>query len=116
MASVKIQNVEFIELDNVKVTSREAALAALSKLDSAVNYALNENTRMGAYQSRLEFTIDNLTTASENTQASESVIRDADMAREMTEYTKNNVLTQSAQAMLAQANQNSNNVLNLLQG
>jgi len=103
-------------LGNVKVTPREAALAALSKLDSAVNYALNENTRMGAYQSRLEFTIDNLTTASENTQSSESVIRDADMAREMTEYTKNNVLTQSAQAMLAQANQNSNNVLNLLQG
>ncbi len=101
-------------LDNVKVTPREAALAALSKLDSAVNYALNENTRMGAYQSRLEFTIDNLTTASENTQASESVIRDADMAKEMTEYTKNNVLTQSAQAMLAQANQNSSNVLNLL--
>ena len=58
----------------------------------------------------------NLTTASENVQKSDSTIRDADMAREMTEYAKNNVLTQSAQAMLSQANQNLSSVLSLLQG
>ena len=102
-------------LSNIKVIPREAAEAALSSIDNAVNYALDENTRMGAYQSRLKFTIDNLTTASENTQASESVIRDADMAKSMTEYTKNNVLAQAAQSMLAQANQSSANVLSLLQ-
>ena len=62
-----------------------------------------------------EYTSSNLTTASENVQASESTIRDADMAKEMTNYTKNNVLLQAAQSMLAQANQSSSNVLSLLQ-
>ena len=66
--------------------------------------------------SRLSYTSCNLTTASENVQASESTIRDADMAKEMTEYTKSNVLAQSAQSMLAQANQNASGVLSLLQG
>ena len=66
-------------------------------------------------QSRLEFTTENLTIAHENVTASESTIRDADMAKEMTEYTKNNVLLQAAQSMLAQANQNSSSVLSLLQ-
>ena len=66
-------------------------------------------------QSRLAYTSSNLTTASENVQASESTIRDADMAKEMTEYTKNNVLLQAAQSMLAQANQSSSSVLSLLQ-
>ena len=63
----------------------------------------------------LEYTSTNLTTASENVQASESTIRDADIAKEMTNYTKNNVLLQAAQSMLAQANQSSSNVLSLLQ-
>ena len=106
---------ESMGLSEVKVIPREAAVAALSSIDDAVSYALNENTRMGAYQSRLNFTIDNLTIASENTQASESVIRDADMAKSMTEYTKNNVLAQAAQSMLAQANQTAGSVLSLLQ-
>ena len=106
---------ESMGLSEVKVIPREAAVAALSSIDNAVSYALNENTRMGAYQSRLNFTIDNLTIASENTQASESVIRDADMAKSMTEYTKNNVLAQAAQSMLAQANQTAGSVLSLLQ-
>ncbi len=65
-------------------------------------------------QNRLKYTSNNLVVASENVQASESTIRDADMAKEMTAYTKNNVLTQAAQAMLAQANQNSSTVLSLL--
>ena len=100
-------------LDDVKVVTRYAAVTSLSKLDSAIDYATNENARMGAYQTRLDFTIANLTTSSENTQSSESTIRDADMAKEMTAYTKANVL---AQAMLAQANQNASGVLGLLQG
>lgn len=84
-------------------------------LDQAINYALDVQTTIGALQSRLEYTVRNLTTASENVQSSESVIRDADMAKEMTNYTKNNVLLQAAQSMLAQANQNSSAVLSLLQ-
>ena len=74
------------------------------------------HTTVGSLQSRLEYTESNLTVASENTQSSDSVIRDADMAKEMTAYTKNNVITQAAQAMLSQANQNSSQVLSLLQG
>ena len=92
----------------------EKAREALEKLDSAVEYALNENVRMGAYQVRLEETIDNLVTRLENTIHSESVIRDADMAKAMMSYTKNNILAQAAQAMLAQANQNAGSVLGLL--
>ena len=102
-------------IQNVKIVPREAAVQAMTYLDEALAYSLNENTRMGAYQSRLEMTSDNLTVAEENTTASLSVIRDADMAKEMTEYTKYSLLTQSSQAMLAQANQNGSQVLSLLQ-
>lgn len=100
---------------NLRLNPLEAAVSSLVYLDDALNYALNENTRMGAYQSRLEKTDDNLVTVEENTTSSLSVIRDADMAKEMTEYTKYNILTQSSQAMLAQANQNGSKVLSLLQ-
>ena len=102
-------------LEDVAVTPREKALAALSKLDAALNYALNEITNMGAYQSRLRETTSNLTTANENVTHAESVIRDSDMAKEMTAFVKDNVLAQASQSMLAQANQNSSSVLNLLQ-
>ena len=84
-------------------------------LDNAIDKVLDQQTTIGAIESRLEYTRANLTTASENTVSAESVIRDADMAKEMTEYTKNNVLLQAAQSMLAQANQNSSGVLSLLQ-
>ncbi|SEH26795.1 flagellin [Selenomonas sp. KH1T6] len=84
-------------------------------LDKAINYALGEITQMGAYINRLEATEETITINHENTTSSESVIRDADMAREMTEYTKSNILSQAAQSMLAQANQNSSSVLSLLQ-
>ena len=93
----------------------EKAREALRQVDTAIDYALNENTRMGAYQSRLSATVDNLIVEHENATGAESTIRDADMAKEMTEYTKANVLTQAAQSMLAQANQNSSGVLSLLQ-
>ena len=99
----------------LKVTTQTKAEAVISQLDKSINRALNQITTIGAVTSRMEYTQANLTTASENTVSAESVIRDADMAKEMTEYTKNNVLLQAAQSMLAQANQNSSGVLSLLQ-
>lgn len=99
----------------LNISTKEYANAAINVLDSAVQKALDQQTTIGAVQSRLEYTSSNLTTASENVQASESTIRDADMAKEMTNYTKNNVLMQAAQAMLSQANQSSSSVLSLLQ-
>ena len=101
--------------DTIQVGNQEQANAAINVLDAAIQKALDQQTTIGAVQSRLEYTQSNLTTASENVTAAESTIRDADMAKEMTEYTKNNVLMQAAQSMLAQANQSSSNVLSLLQ-
>ena len=98
----------------LNVSTREKANAAINVLDNAIQKALDQQTTIGAVESRLEYTASNLTTASENVTSAESTIRDADMAKEMTEYTKNNVLMQAAQSMLAQANQNSSNVLSLL--
>lgn len=99
----------------LNISTKDYANAAINVLDNAVQKALDQQTTIGAVQSRLEYTSSNLTTASENVQASESTIRDADMAKEMTNYTKNNVLMQAAQAMLSQANQSSSSVLSLLQ-
>ena len=99
----------------LSVQTQEKANAAINTLDTALQKALDEQANIGAIQARLNYTSSNLTTASENVQNSESTIRDADMAKEMTNYTKNNVLLQAAQSMLAQANQNSSAVLSLLQ-
>ena len=99
----------------LSVQTQDKANAAINTLDTALQKALDEQANIGAIQSRLNYTSSNLTTASENVQNSESTIRDADMAKEMTNYTKNNVLLQAAQSMLAQANQNSSAVLSLLQ-
>ncbi len=99
----------------VQVTTREAANAAINVFQNALIKATDQAVAIGAAMNRLGFTSSNLVTSSENVQASESTIRDADMAKEMTAYTKHNVLTQAAQAMLAQANQNSSAVLSLLQ-
>ncbi len=101
--------------ETLNISTQKKANAAINVLDNALSKALDQQTTIGAIQSRLEYTSENLTTASENVTASESTIRDADMAKEMTEYTKNNVLLQAAQSMLAQANQNSSAVLSLLQ-
>ena len=98
----------------IQVTTREAANAAINVFENALIRATDEAVNIGAVQNRLKYTSNNLVVASENVQASESTIRDADMAKEMTAYTKNNVLTQASQAMLAQANQNSSTVLSLL--
>lgn len=99
----------------LNISTQEYANAAINVLETAVQKALDQQTTIGSVESRLEYTSTNLTTASENVQSSESTIRDADMAKEMTNYTKNNVLLQAAQSMLAQANQNSSAVLSLLQ-
>ena len=101
--------------NTLNVCTQANANIAINVLDTAIQKALNEITKIGAVESRLEYTSANLATAAENVTASESTIRDADMAKEMTEYTKNNVLLQAAQSMLAQANQNSSSVLSLLQ-
>ena len=99
----------------LNVTTQKNANAAINVLDNALQKALDQQTTIGSIESRLEYTSTNLTTSSQNVQASESTIRDADMAKEMTNYTKNNVLLQAAQSMLAQANQSSSSVLSLLQ-
>ena len=99
----------------LNISTQDKANAAINVLDNAIQKALDQQTTIGSVESRLEYTSTNLTTASENVQSSESTIRDADMAKEMTNYTKNNVLLQAAQSMLAQANQSSSNVLSLLQ-
>ena len=99
----------------LNISTQNKANAAINVLDNAIQKALDQQTTIGSVESRLEYTSTNLATASENVQASESTIRDADMAKEMTNYTKNNVLLQAAQSMLAQANQSSSNVLSLLQ-
>ena len=84
-------------------------------LDLGIEYLTDAAVNVGAYEARLEYTEQNRVVQVENVQAAESTIRDADMAKGMTEYTKFNVLSQAAQSMLAQANQNSSSVLSLLQ-
>ncbi|MCL6426643.1 flagellin Hag [Bacillus subtilis] len=99
-----------------KVTTATAANtdALLTKVDSAINKVSTERGKLGAVQNRLEHTINNLSASGENLTAAESRIRDVDMAKEMSEFTKNNILSQASQAMLAQANQQPQNVLQLL--
>ena len=99
----------------IDISSQVSANAAISAFDNAVEKVLAQQTTLGAVTSRMDYTNANIVTASENVTASKSVISDADMAKEMTSFTKNNILTQAAQSMLAQANQSSSSVLSLLQ-
>jgi flagellin-like hook-associated protein FlgL len=101
-------------VSNVLVMSRESAARSITVIDNAINRVSMQRARLGAYQNRLEHTINNLTTASTNLKSAESRIRDADMAKEMMTFTKLNVLSQAGNAMLAQANQLPSNVLTLL--
>lgn len=98
----------------VSVGDRTSATAALEVIDNALQRALNQEAKIGATMNRLEFTSNNLTTSSENLQSAESTYRDADMAKEMTEFTKNNILMQAATAMLSQANQLPQSILSIL--
>ncbi|MBD7909607.1 flagellin Hag [Sporosarcina gallistercoris] len=98
----------------IKITTQSGANAAISGINKAINTVSAERSKLGAMQNRLEHTINNLGTSSENLTAAESRIRDVDMAKEMMSFTKNNILTQAAQAMLSQANQQPQGVLQLL--
>ena len=98
-----------------KVDNYDIANATITKVQDAINRVSSQRSALGAIQNRLEHTIANLDNVSENTQAAESRIRDTDMASEMVEYSKNNILAQAGQSMLAQANQATQGVLSLLQ-
>ncbi|MDR1516344.1 MAG: flagellin [Synergistaceae bacterium] len=115
---VDIGNMSALSLgvSNVILTDRESAAKAIGKIDNAIGLVSRQRGKLGAYQNRLEHTINNLTTAATNTTAAESRIRDADMAKEMMEFTKLNILSQAGNSMLAQANQLPQNVLALLRG
>ena len=98
----------------IKVDTQTDANTAIETINNAIKTVATERSNLGAMQNRLEHTINNLSTSSENLSAAESRIRDVDMAKEMMEQTKNSILSQAAQAMLAQANQQPQGVLQLL--
>ncbi|MBR7552685.1 flagellin [Allobacillus sp. GCM10007491] len=102
-------------VDTLSITTQSGANTAIDTLDKAIADVSTERSALGAYQNRLEHTINNLGASAENLTAAESRIRDVDMAAEMMEFTKNNILSQASQAMLAQANQQPQGVLQLLQ-
>lgn len=108
-------HVDALGLTDMKIGDQTSAAAALDKIKSAINYVSDVRGTLGATQNRLDHTINNLSVMQENIQDAESTIRDTDVADEMMAYTKNNILIQSAQAMLAQANQVPQGVLQLLQ-
>ena len=102
-------------LGRVAVDNYEQANNSITAIQEAINRVSSQRSALGALQNRLEHTIANLDNVAENTQAAESRIRDTDMASEMVEYSKNNILAQAGQSMLAQANQSTQGVLSLLQ-
>jgi len=112
---IKDMKSKALDIDETDVTTREKANTAIGIIDKAIETALDEATNMGAYLQRFETTFANVVTMRENVQGSESIIRDADMAKEITDYMKYNLLSQSAEAMLAQSNQNGYFVLGMLQ-
>ena len=112
---IKSMRTANLSLDEAEITTRQKALDAIDAVDNAMKYALDELTNMGAYRRRLEFTGLNVTTTSENVTQTESTIRDSDTAREFVTYTKHDILSQSSQAMLAQANQSQSSIKELIQ-
>ena len=112
---IKDCHVDALGLTDMKIGDQTSAAKALDKIKSAINYVSDVRGTLGATQNRLDHTINNLSVMQENIQDAESTIRDTDVADEMMAYTKNNILIQSAQAMLAQANQVPQGVLQLLQ-
>ena len=115
--SISISKVDAASLsvNALAVTSNTKAGESITKIQKAIETVSGYRSNLGAIQNRLEHTINNLDTTSENTSAAESRIRDTDMAKEMVEYSKNNILLQAGQSMLAQANQQNQGVLSLLQ-
>ena len=104
-----------VDGNKVNLATQSGAQKATTTIDAAIKKVSAQRSKLGAVQNRLEHTIANLDTASENTQTSESRIRDTEMAEEMVAYSKNNILLQAGQSMLAQANQSNQGVLSLLQ-
>lgn len=98
----------------INVSSQTAADGAITKIQKAIDDVSTERSNLGSYQNRLDHSINNLNTSSENLSAAESRVRDVDMAKEMMEQTKNSILAQASQAMLSQANQQPQQVLQLL--
>ena len=113
--NVKDCHTKAMGIDALNIGNQEGAASALDTIKSAINYISDVRGTLGATQNRLDHTINNLSVMEENIQDAESTIRDTDVADEMMAYTKNNILIQSAQAMLAQANQVPQGVLQLLQ-
>ena len=115
--SVSIANMDTtgLSIGAIDISTQAGANTAITTIDNAINTVSSERAKMGAIQNRLEHTTNNLTTSSENMSAAESRIRDVDMAKEMMQFTKNNILNQASTAMLAQANQQPQGVLQLLQ-
>ena len=113
--SIGNMNASSLKISGLKVSSFSAAGKAMAAIQKAINSVSTQRSKLGALQNRLEHTIDNLDNVVENTTAAESRIRDTDMAEEMVNYSKNNILAQAGQSMLAQANQSTQGVLSLLQ-
>ena len=113
--SVGDMHTKALGIDDIDISNQAGAKAAVDKIKAAINSVSSTRGDLGAIQNRLEHTINNLSVTAENMTAAESRIRDVDMANEMMAYTKNNILVQSSQAMLAQANQIPQGVLQLLQ-
>jgi flagellin len=114
IASMNAANIGNDLTANVLISTTAEAQTSVSNINSAISMVSTQRASLGAVQNRLEHTIQNLDTAAENLQASESRVRDVDMAKEMVAFTKNNILNQAATAMLAQANQAPQAVLQLL--
>jgi flagellin len=112
--AVKDMHVKSIGVGDVDISDQKGAAEALNKIKTAINNVSDQRGSLGALQNRLDHTLNNLGVMRENIQNAESLIRDTDIAEEMMAYTKNNILNQSAQAMLAQANQLPQGVLQLL--
>ncbi|MBG9822630.1 flagellin [Bacillus sp. Nf3] len=109
-----VKDIDVTKFADVAATAAGGFDEQLNIVDSAINQVSAQRAKLGAVQNRLEHTINNLGASGENLTAAESRIRDVDMAKEMSEFTKNNILSQASQAMLAQANQQPQNVLQLL--
>ena len=111
---IDAMNATGLGVNGLSVSTSDSARAAISTITKAIAKVSSQRSDLGAIQNRLEHTIANLDNVVENTTAAESQIRDTDMAKTMVEYTKNNILSQAGTAMLAQANQSTQNVLSLL--
>jgi flagellin len=112
--SIETMAASAIGVGGICVSDNANAGTAMSDIQSAIKMVSDQRSKLGALQNRLEHTIANLDTTSENTSAAESRIRDTDMADEMVEFSKNNILAQAGQSMLAQANQSTQGVLSIL--